>query len=258
MISNNPTAKVSSKPRPTAKLGSEFEKRLSSYASSAVAAGVGLLAVAKSADAKIVYTPAHIKIRVSNTHMVPLDLNHDGKADFFFANQSHSSQTYTFYRFYLRVSPSGPANQVWGKGGSVSVRFASALPAGQKVGANKSYFQAGTGVELVTATDFHGSINAQGQFSYVRGRYLGLQFVISGRIHYGWARLSVSTITRSGIPAVVTGYAYETIPGKPIITGKTKGPDVITLDRDTLGHLARGATTISGSRVKQTATPAAH
>jgi hypothetical protein len=27
------------------------------------------------------------------------------------------------------------------------------------------------------------------------------------------------------ITAVLTGYAYETIPNKPIITGKTKGPD---------------------------------
>jgi hypothetical protein len=35
--------------------------------------------------------------------------------------------------------------------------------------------------------------------------------------------------------ATLTGYAYETIPNKPIITGKTKGPDVITLDPATLG-----------------------
>jgi hypothetical protein len=47
-----------------------------------------------------------------------------------------------------------------------------------------------------------------------------------------------------GILAILTGYAYETEPNKPIITGKTKGPDVITLDPTTLGHLALGASQI--------------
>jgi hypothetical protein len=28
----------------------------------------------------------------------------------------------------------------------------------------------------------------------------------------------------TGFPAKITGYAYETIPNKPIITGKTSGP----------------------------------
>jgi hypothetical protein len=42
MISDDAAAKVSGKPRPAVKLGNEFEKRLSSYASSAMAAGVGL------------------------------------------------------------------------------------------------------------------------------------------------------------------------------------------------------------------------
>ena len=257
MISQDATAKVSSKPRPGVKLGNEFEKRLSSYASSAVAAGVGLLAMTKSADARIVYTPAHIKIPVSDTHTVPLDLNHDGKVDFSFANLSYINQNYGFYQFNLQISPFGSANEVWGKGGSVSLRFPSALPGSRKVGADKSYFQGGKAAQMATAIFSPGGTRTQGQFPYAHGRYLGLQFVIEGKIHYGWARVSVPSITlKSGITAVVTGYAYETIPGKPIITGKTKGPDVITLDPATLGHLARGATTISAWRVKQTASAA--
>jgi hypothetical protein len=244
MISQDATAKVSDKPRPALKLGNEFEKRLSSYAGSAIAAGVGLLAMAKAADAKVVYTPAHIKIPVSDTHTVPLDLNHDGKADFSFANQSYINTNYGFYQFNLQISPSGSANEVWGKGGSVSLRFASALPAGRKVGADKSYFQGGRVAQMAAAM-IDVETSTQGQFPYTHGRYLGLQFVIAGRIHYGWARVTVPAITKSGITAVVTGYAYETIPGKPIITGKTKGPDVITLDRATLGHLARGADHLS-------------
>ena len=253
MISQDATAKVSGKPRPAVKLGNEFEKRLSSYASSAVAAGVGLLAMTKSADAKVVYTPAHIKIPVSDEHTVPLDLNHDGKTDFFFANQSYVNKGYGYYRFMLQVSPFGSANEVWGKGGSVSLRFASALPASRKVGADKSYFQGGKAAQMATALIDAGATRTQGQFPYAHGRYLGLQFVIAGRIHYGWARVSVPAITTNGITAVVTGYAYETIPNRPIITGKTKGPDVVTLQPATLGHLATGASAMPAWRVKQTA-----
>jgi hypothetical protein len=51
-------------------------------------------------------------------------------------------------------------------------------------------------------------------------RYLGLKFVISGQIHYGWARLNVA----SCCSATLTGYAYETIPNKRILTGDIVGP----------------------------------
>jgi hypothetical protein len=59
-------------------------------------------------------------------------------------------------------------------------------------------------------------------------------------------RLSVKAVPV--ITATLTGYAYETIPNKPIIAGKTKGPDVITVQPGTLGHLAAGASAISGWR----------
>jgi hypothetical protein len=73
----------------------------------------------------------------------------------------------------------------------------------------------------------------------VNDRYLGLRFVINSEIHYGWARFNVRIW--NAIFATLTGYAYETIPNKSIIAGRTKGPDVITLQPGSLGHLARGA-----------------
>jgi hypothetical protein len=75
--------------------------------------------------------------------------------------------------------------------------------------------------------------------------------LIDGQVHYGWARLNVARPQVGGIQATVTGYAYETIPNKPIITGKTKEPDVITLKSATLGHLAQGASGISAWREKK-------
>jgi hypothetical protein len=53
----------------------------------------------------------------------------------------------------------------------------------------------------------------------VKNRFLGLQFMIKGKKHFGWARLSAST---APYQVILTGYAYETIANKPIIAGKTK------------------------------------
>jgi hypothetical protein len=79
-----------------------------------------------------------------------------------------------------------------------------------------------------------------GPWSQVKQAYVGLQFVVEGRIHYGWARVRINSQSPKGISATLTGYAYETIPNKPITTGATKGPDVV-VESDTLGHLAAGS-----------------
>ena len=38
-----------------------------------------------------------------------------------------------------------------------------------------------------------------------------------------------------------TGCAYETVPDKPIITGKTRGPELSSVQPLSLGQLARGS-----------------
>src|SRR5580698_9552996 len=63
-----------------------------------------------------------------------------------------------------------------------------------------------------------------GPWHNVHNRYLGLKFLIHGKPHYGWARLNLN-VNGMKLSATLTGYAYETIPNKAIITGKTKGPD---------------------------------
>jgi hypothetical protein len=70
----------------------------------------------------------------------------------------------------------------------------------------------------------------------VKNRYLGLKFDIQGKVHFGWARLGYSASTRT---FTLTGYAYETIPNKSIIAGKTRGRD--ETEDVSLGALAAGA-----------------
>jgi hypothetical protein len=85
----------------------------------------------------------------------------------------------------------------------------------------------------------------------VTNGYLGLKFTVKGKIHYGWARLTVQVLGRAFIKATLTGYAYETIPNKAIIAGRTNGSndnsvDPVVLAAPTpqpasLGMLALGA-----------------
>jgi hypothetical protein len=98
----------------------------------------------------------------------------------------------------------------------------------------------------------HGRVSMVGPWANVANRYLGLKFQIKGKTHYGWARMTVK-LSRADITATLTGYAYETIPNRPIVAGKTKGPDVITVQPASLGHLAAGAAAIPAWRRSESA-----
>jgi len=53
----------------------------------------------------------------------------------------------------------------------------------------------------------------RGPWRNAQDRFLGVKFVIDGELHYGWVRLNVDGSFKKGL---LTGYAYETIPNKPI------------------------------------------
>jgi hypothetical protein len=241
----------SSRPRRAANLSDSVQHKLNMYALAASAAGVGALALAQPAEAKIVYTPAHVNI----AGHVNLDLNHDGIADFTIKTNVHH-ETFWMNVFSLRQ------NRVWGNVRYGSKVSASALPPGVRVGLNQAKFQKGpscyTSPSHYIPCKIMSDIYRDATFSttsrgfpwvnVTRG-YLGLEFHIKGRIHYGWARLNRKSIIDNW---VLTGYAYETVPKKPIITGKTKGaddnideqPDAAVLappTHATLGALAMGA-----------------
>jgi hypothetical protein len=225
------------------------------YALAATAGGVGVLAVTQAAEAKIVYTPAHVVI--GRDHKVALDLNHDGKNDFSFQETFITTTSVgEAHSLILSVLPTHKTNQIWGMG-----HHASALAAGVRVGPKGRFSYA----KKTMAVDLYqegtgGSGTCGGAWENVKNRYLGFKFNIKGTTHFGWARLNVTCITTFNnhqINALLTGYAYETIPNKPIITGKTKGPDEIDsvgqanstgLDRPapgTLGLLAMGTPGLS-------------
>jgi hypothetical protein len=227
--------------RTPSQLSESIHKRLNAYCLAAGAAGVSVLALAQSVEGRIVYTKVHHIIKPESLY--DLDLNNDGMIDFVLSNFTHGNTT-----GYLRVvTPSSGflGNCIWD---ASRQPYASALRAGARVGASPKHFgRCDSGGMATWWNTYSGQKGFRGTWANVKDRYLGLRINSNAGPKYGWARLSV--ITRLGfIEATLTGYAYETIPNKPIIAGKTHGKDEATL-----GHLATGASAIPAWRVKPTA-----
>jgi hypothetical protein len=217
------------------------------YALAAGAAGVGLLALAQPAEAKIVYTPTHHVIGKNGRYK--LDLNHDKITDITLVDTYGCNTDYCYGR--LSAIPAG-GNGVEGKRGFLSIPYAYALKHGALVGPKQPFSG------QLMASDNVGTL---GQWLNVSNGYLGFKFEIKGKTHYGWARLTV-TDKNVVITATLTGYAYETIPGKPIIAGQTKSPDDAGVEESrnlpapesaSLGALAMGAPGLSIWRRKESA-----
>jgi len=166
-----------------------------------------------------------------------LDLNHDKVTDFTVVNFLTSGCPDSCAQV-LYLKPAAGNSEI-GSATKSGWHFAAAMKKGSAVGP-PGHFLAGSGVMRAVFS----TATPVGPWNNVTNRYLGLKFQIKGKTHYGWARLNVSSQGYGSIVATLTGYAYETTPNKAIIAGKTKGPDVITVQPDTrdgtLGRLALG------------------
>jgi hypothetical protein len=210
----------SPRPREASNLPSSLHQQLNMYAIAATAAGVGMLALSPPAEGKIVYTPTH-KVLIGKG-LVALDLNHDGLKDFTLSQTFTNTVVSHYQHSTLNVYPfKNTKNLILGKG-----IYAAALPAGASIGSARKFRSKNNLMAKLMNPD--SSYQWYGPWANggkgVRNRYLGLKFIIKGKIHFGWARLTVDT-ANNRITTTLTGYAYETISKKAIIAGKTKGPN---------------------------------
>jgi hypothetical protein len=217
-------------------LNAKLNKGLAAYVAAASAAGVGMLAWAQPADAEVVYTPANTPIMYANSP-VALDLNNDGTADFELTN--FISSYHSTGSAHLKVGPAQPGNGIWAVPGH-STQLAAPVFWGVVVGLGREFHAASAYMDKVRFDRYgiDASSGFWGKGDPLAGSYLGLKFTVGGEVHYGWARLTVKAKGKE-ITATLTGYAYETVPNRPIITGMTHG----TLDTDEmkLDPLALGA-----------------
>jgi hypothetical protein len=240
--------KYSPPPRTASALSEATNHKLTLYALAATSAGVGLFAMAQPAEAKIIYTKTHHVIGLN--HPYKLDLTNDGTTDFLIRETQTGSMGFKVNRIAAKC-PAGNAVE----GTAFRTRgYASALMKGVPIGGHQKFVRGdhfGESMARVQQSDtvFY---KYYGKWTNVTNRYLGLKFKIHGKTHYGWARLTVvdQGFTLTG---KLTGYAYETIPNKPIIAGDTKGRDKDEVQPASLGHLAHGASAVSAWRVTQAA-----
>jgi hypothetical protein len=216
--------------RQPSNLNDRLDKHLLAYMAAAGAAGVGVLAMTQPANAKVVYTSANRSI-VEDSR---LDLNNDGIPDFAFHGPFAFCGTCT----YLNV---------------MAIKFnkmmsnAQPLASGVSVGPDGK-FRGGQG-EMIFWCTCSGNPATDGPWLGIQNGYMGYEFNIKGAAHFGWARFSV---TDKGA-ITLTGYAYETISLKPIVTGDTGGDNddedsadrpesaAASLQPSGLGKLALGA-----------------
>jgi hypothetical protein len=229
--------------RVSLQLSKSLHHQLNAYALAASAAGVSVLALAVPAGAKIIYTPTHTVIKLHH----PYTLSFNGQKEFGIAVSHCIGTGCGRYSSAIGIGSlgSGSTARIADTRSQTSfgdANFALALKKGAHIPTRYSR-RAG-----VLEGRFCGPVSSCSSFGRwlpdSTNRYVGLRFSVSGKVHYGWARMSVrSTFDPPAYVVVLTGYAYETIPNKPIIAGKTHGED-----DGTLGRLAQGACGLTASR----------
>jgi hypothetical protein len=227
-------------PRTPFRLSDSLHHQLNMYALAASAAGVSVLTLTQPAAAKIIYNPN--KIEVAQPACVFLNPARESTAPFCFV-ADFTAPLYSFWgdRVTVGLVTSNAGFVIAGH------RSAAALKWGATVGP-KDQFQNTSYGSLATSGPYFGgtSKHHRGGFQFGRPAYLGISFPIDGQKHYGWARITIHRekfSTGYYLWGVISGYAYETIPNKPILAGKTHSENDATL-----GRLAQGASGISAWR----------
>jgi len=233
-------------PRTPSTLPESVHQQLNLYTLAATAAGASLLALAQPSEAKVIYTKTYKLIGTNGFY--GLDLNHDSIIDFIIQESGAP--------FSWSGNNALAVKEAYGNGVMGSNKLASALGHGAPIGPKQHFLATSSALGEVMAASgcsADGGCSSDGKWRNVTNRYLGLKFKIVGKTHYGWARLNVQIQAGHDIVAILTGYAYETIPRKEIKAGQTKETESFESDSSTqpsfrqrtLGHLALGTLRVS-------------
>jgi hypothetical protein len=247
--------------------------RLSLYYAAAVAAGVGIVALAAPASAEVVIT--HKTLFLGNgadgSPPVTIDFNNDGMVDVSF-QQASADIGYGYADALASVRP-GAGGAVITRGAGSQSPYAAALLRGVRVGPSAHF---GSAKNIIIERTSEGTSNhfskcgtdrhLYGHFPGSRpDRFVGIMFLIHGVTHFGWVRVSVDTTVEHNcaLRTKITAYAYETVPNKAITIGGTEAeisenqaaPASSVADRPSLGALALGVEGLSLWRSAERITP---
>lgn len=211
---------------------------------------IGLLGLfaAPFGQAAIVYTQLDTQLFYSigtyfgDSTGLPIDFNKDGNADFLFNAGDMELIIYHQPGTRVFILSSPPPNI----GGSAASILGGTSIDGSLGDASFRWFEGTPPLPWLTPEDigdtpprttYLGVANTSGSSGHTRGKdgYIGLEFLIDGQAHYAWVHLDSTDVARStngeiiGVGGYITGWAWETEPGKAIIAGAIPEPSVITL-----------------------------
>ena len=198
------------------------------YSLAAAAAGVSTLALSQPADAKVVITNKNISIPFCGNLSpcsVSIDLNGDGVKDF--KVSLISSYDYAIASLHLNVAAQNGGGVVGAAAGKHGP-YASCLLRGAKVGASDHFLAGKDTVEVSyiywRSNASHGPKKLYGKWGGNHpNRFLGVKFKINGQTHYGWIRITVTTVAAAvqspSMTVTITEYGYETIANKSLGAG---------------------------------------
>ena len=173
-----------------------------------------------------------------------LDLNHDGKTDFALVNKSYATTSGHYAALVVEPASSNEVGIYVANNHLVAsaLQLGVQLPDGHEfhASARMAYQCSGFACRSLTFASIR-----SGPWFGVSNRFLDLKFRVDGLPYYGWARLSVQFSANSRtFVATLTGYAYNTEPGRPIYAGTVPAPASFTQPSHrpaTLGLLAMGS-----------------
>jgi len=211
---------MSTQPTASAKKTSSnhLSRQVAQYSIAAAVAGVSMLALAAPAAGEVVVTRKTIPVPLTTLDAlepVKVSMANNGIDDFRFYLAGD-----TGFRF-LWVDRSNSSNGVIPS--ATYPATAKILPRAAKIGPSADFRCCYVDVIEHSFTNTDGPRKFSGQWGgNPQNSYLGVRFLLNGQTHYGWIRLTVSTYANAGQPymsAKITGYAYETVPNKPILAG---------------------------------------
>lgn len=176
-----------------------------------------LLLTATSADAAIVYTDVSPDELVVN-NLYDIDLDGDGAIDFTLFQSGSSYPGFSVINLAVIAGNASSnlavATFIPGTYGTYSYAFPAALSVGAPINDMQTFASSGP-------LGFFGSFGgfymfSSGAFIGATDKYIGVQFDISGSLHYGWIRVDVASDVSN---IVVKDFAYESVAGVGIAAG---------------------------------------
>ncbi len=198
-----------------------LQNKLTRYTAAAAA-----VVAASGANAQVVYTDVNPDVTVDDNQdaggfsIAGLDLNNDATPDFILAARD-STYSGTRVRFTL-VAPANSSNAIAGET-PTAYDYALALNSGDMINNTLNWIAATNTMAYNVASANPYNENWNG----VTDKYLGLQFVVGGNTHYGWARLDVDAI---GDVFTLKDYAYNATAGAGLMAGETAGLENGTME----------------------------